>query len=285
MDLCEEFRVEEKIYKLLHRRKYIGFPRFLRSGVDNFNRGYLAIEVLGPSLKKILHHQKHRISPQTSLQLGIQLTYLCENGRHIQNERQSTFMGNFVFSSVYQMLGHSPSRKDDLLSIFYLLLYFKDGKLPWVIKQNDGKIKTMSFDQVRKAKQDFHSEIKMKSQTCLIRCLIKYCDKLQFEEKPRYDIIIKNLLTQLNSLNTIKEQWAMDWTKLTSNWCNRMVEFSEQFKYFENPISQKMKKISGESSNGGRNFSILQERVQYFLEQNSNEFFFGTLSQHTFIKQ
>ncbi|CDW85835.1 casein kinase i isoform beta [Stylonychia lemnae] len=176
---------------------FIGFPRFLSSGIDNFRRGYLAIEVLGPSLNKILQHSKQRMSTQTILQLGIQLvsiirqlhkigfvhrdlkpdnillrsfdysspesslislidfsaseSYLSENGRHVQNERQSTFKG--------------PSRKDDLLSIFYLLLYLKDGQLPWVIKQRDGKIKKMSFDQVTKAKQDFHSLIKMKSQT------------------------------------------------------------------------------------------------------------------------
>ncbi|CDW86969.1 isoform 2 of casein kinase i isoform delta [Stylonychia lemnae] len=108
-------------------------------------------------------------SPESSLisliDFSASQSYLCENGQHVQNERQSTFNGNFVFSSIYQMLGHSPSRKDDLLSIFYLLLYLKDGSLPWVIKQGDGKIKQMSFDQVRKAKQDFHSLIKMKSQT------------------------------------------------------------------------------------------------------------------------
>ncbi|CDW81237.1 ck1 family protein kinase [Stylonychia lemnae] len=218
------------------------FPKYISSGYGKDNKSYLAIEVLGPSLKKLLHHSKHGVSlqtinlikklhqigfvhrdikpdnilirsfdlqsPESSLFALIDFsaseTYIGENNKHIKNERQKRFNGNFAFSSVYQMLGHSPSRKDDLLSIFYLLLFLKEGQLPWTVKQQDGTYK-----------------------------------KQTFEQKPDYNQILDSLYNQLLRIKINKHLWVMDWTKFTVNWVKKFKEFEILFQKFDNNLERK----------------------------------------------
>ena len=47
--------------------------------------------------------------------------------------KKETFHGNVVFSSLNQLKFHATSRRDDLISLFYLLIYLlKQGNMPGV---------------------------------------------------------------------------------------------------------------------------------------------------------
>ena len=51
--------------------------------------------------------------------------------KHIPKQEVQTFKGNIIFSSLSQMKFLSTSRRDDLRSLIYLLIYcFKDEKIP-----------------------------------------------------------------------------------------------------------------------------------------------------------
>jgi serine/threonine protein kinase len=54
-----------------------------------------------------------------------------KTGWHIAKKELSEFRGNIEFSSLNQMNFESPSRRDDLISLFYLLLcILNDFKYP-----------------------------------------------------------------------------------------------------------------------------------------------------------
>ena len=53
------------------------------------------------------------------------------NDEHIQFKKATHFTGNWNFSSINTLKGNSISRRDDLESIGYILIFFLKGNLPW----------------------------------------------------------------------------------------------------------------------------------------------------------
>lgn len=68
------------------------------------------------------------------IDFGFATRYLEEdNESHVKKTTLDSFRGNLVFSSMNQLKFHTTSRRDDLISLFYLMVYmFKQGQLPGV---------------------------------------------------------------------------------------------------------------------------------------------------------
>ena len=78
--------------------------------------------------------------------------YLDAKGNHILPHTASTFKGNIAFSSVYTMGFQSPSRRDDLISLAYMLIYLVQGRLS-ILGNFENLSESDSFKCVFKAKQ------------------------------------------------------------------------------------------------------------------------------------
>lgn len=63
------------------------------------------------------------------------LEHISENSKNT-SERYT----NMEFSSENFHLGNTPSRKDDIISLLYLLAYFQKGELPWSKYLKDPKL-------------------------------------------------------------------------------------------------------------------------------------------------
>lgn len=55
--------------------------------------------------------------------------YVISLGRPFRNDK--TFMGTPRYASLAAHLGYEIARKDDLESLFFVILYFLRGSLPW----------------------------------------------------------------------------------------------------------------------------------------------------------
>ena len=66
------------------------------------------------------------------IDFGFATPYVEADGQtHIQKQRLGTYRGNIIFSSLNQLKFYSTSRRDDLISLFYLLIYMlKGGEMP-----------------------------------------------------------------------------------------------------------------------------------------------------------
>lgn len=58
---------------------------------------------------------------------GMSTRYLDSQGQHLKDEVQGQFIGNIALASVHSMEFHRTSRRDDFISLCYLLILMLDG--------------------------------------------------------------------------------------------------------------------------------------------------------------
>ena len=129
------------------------------------------------------------------IDFGLATPYLLPNGEHIPFGPKD-FQGNLAFSSKNAFNETTLSRRDDLISLFYMLIYLATGKIPFVSK-------TIALDnQVGRIKR---LKNKMSALAVCMLCDTEYLTKfgenifaLEFNEKPDYNylrfLLTKNLL-------------------------------------------------------------------------------------------
>ena len=66
------------------------------------------------------------------IDFGLTATFHDEEGKHIVKKYIRNFSGNFLFASLNSSRGFNKSRRDDIESLFYILIYMlNDEYLPW----------------------------------------------------------------------------------------------------------------------------------------------------------
>lgn len=149
------------------------------------------------------------------MDFGLSKKYI-NNGKHIEESKINSVIGTPRYVSINVHNGIEPSRRDDLESICYMLIYFIKGKLPWQdIKTN--KQEQHNEDFKKNTKQNKYSkigEIKSNISTTdltidLPSCFKKsldYIKQLSFEETPDYEYI-KSLFQNTLNKNTKNTQF------------------------------------------------------------------------------
>lgn len=66
------------------------------------------------------------------IDFGLSVQYLDENGKHVkQLKNYSSVVGTALFASINAHRGNELSRRDDIESLVYTLIYLVTGTLPW----------------------------------------------------------------------------------------------------------------------------------------------------------
>ena len=69
---------------------------------------------------------------------NISKNFMDSNDRHVEKKCLKVFTGNFMFASLNSCRGNNKSRRDDIESAFYLILYLLNKNyLPWQDISND----------------------------------------------------------------------------------------------------------------------------------------------------
>ena len=79
-----------------------------------------------------LPHSKQSLYKVRLIDFGMSTKYLKEDGTHAPKKKVQIFKGNLVFSSKNMFNMISTSRRDDLISLCYLMLYLVNGDLPYL---------------------------------------------------------------------------------------------------------------------------------------------------------
>ena len=115
---------------------------------------------------------------------------------HKKPKENQGHKGTIDFCSINSHMGLSLSRRDDLESLAYCLIYLYLGKLPWTSSRSIGNSK----ENILNAKIEFSSICKqLKNIDKNLVKILDYVSKLQFEEKPNYQYI-KELIKGIDKI-------------------------------------------------------------------------------------
>ena len=162
------------------------------------------------------------------IDFGISRKYRSSRtGKHIKFSLTGKLFGTVRYVSFNGSRGVQQSRRDDLESIGYMLLYIKKGKLPWQsinLKDCDRKQKYM---QMLYLKKNITPEFLCKDLPPEFAEYIKYCKNLNFEQDPNYEYLrnlFKSVLEKIHERNDLNFSW------------NKKIFFNK--KNFEKEINQ-----------------------------------------------
>ena len=131
-------------------------------------------------------------------------------GRHIQFKNLKKACGSMRYLSINGNMGLELSRRDDLESFGYMLIYISKDNLPWISAEKLKLEKGQIIQEIYKLKRFYTPE-----KLCIdlpeeFREYIKYVRKLEFEEKPDYNYL-KGLFISVLSRNELKNDLCFSW--------------------------------------------------------------------------
>lgn len=130
------------------------------------------------------------------------------SGRHIPYIEGKNLTGTARYASINTHLGIEQSRRDDMESLGFVLMYFLRGSLPWQgLKANTKKQK---YQRILERKQASHPEILCRGYPNEFRDYFAHCSALGFEDRPDYRYL-KRILKELFEKQGYEDDGLYDW--------------------------------------------------------------------------
>eukprot|EP00727_Mastigamoeba_balamuthi_P001058 m51a1_g1095 putative casein kinase i isoform delta-like (739) ;mRNA; f:73387-78343 len=134
--------------------------------------------------------------------------------QHIQYRENKSLTGTARYASINTHLGIEQSRRDDLESLAYVLIYFYRGCLPWQGLKADNK--RQKYERISEKKLATTVEQLCKGFPPEFATFLTYCKSLHFEDKPDY-AYLRKLLRNLFIKEGYKYDGLYDWTMVHLN--------------------------------------------------------------------
>lgn len=133
------------------------------------------------------------------IDFGLSRFYL-KNNKHIENNHKQNMVGTVRYASTFIHEGNTYSRRDDIISIIYVIIYLLKGKLPW--QGITSKIKNIENknEMIYKLKKNTnYAKLCEGLKNYLeFEILLSRILNLSYYQIPDYDFIIKTLKSLIN---------------------------------------------------------------------------------------
>ncbi|KAL8160883.1 hypothetical protein V2J09_012372 [Rumex salicifolius] len=131
--------------------------------------------------------------------------------QHIPYRENKNLTGTARYASTNTHLGIEQSRRDDLESLGYVLMYFLRGSLPWQgLKAGNKKQK---YDKISEKKVSTSVEALCRGFPPEFASYFHYCRSLRFDDKPDYGYL-KRIFRDLFIREGFQFDYVFDWTIL-----------------------------------------------------------------------
>ena len=163
------------------------------------------------------------------IDFGISKKYRSDRTKkHIQFNITKTMCGTARYASMNALSGLQLSRRDDLESLSYMILYFLTKKLPW--QGITAKSLATRYKKIYEKKSELEKWDKFLSLPIQIQNFIKYCRNLGFSEDPNYKLM-KNFFYDLMKQNEFVDDKNFSWIDDKSILGSKLPELFPRKKY------------------------------------------------------
>ncbi|CAL8091167.1 unnamed protein product [Orchesella dallaii] len=130
---------------------------------------------------------------------------------HIPYREDKNLTGTARYASINAHIGIEQSRRDDMESLGYVLMYLLRGVLPW--QGLKAATKKQKYEKISEKKMGTPVELLCKGYPAEFTMYLNYCRGLRFEEVPDY-IYLRQLFRILFRTLTYNYDYGFDWTLL-----------------------------------------------------------------------
>lgn len=151
------------------------------------------------------------------IDFGLSKKFLKETGEHIETQKGVGLVGTPRYTSINSHLGLQQSRRDDLESLGYILVYFLKGKLPWMnihVQKSAMLNSEIKNTVILKKKQGTTLEALCENLPIEFLEYFSYVKKLKFDETPDYQMLIRKFRGLLKDQ---KEAHLFEWESVKFN--------------------------------------------------------------------
>ncbi|XP_023216138.1 casein kinase I-like [Centruroides sculpturatus] len=143
------------------------------------------------------------------IDFGLAKPYVLKR-RHIPYREDRNLTGTACYVSINTHLGIEQSRRDDMESIGYVLMYFNRGNLPW--QGLAAATKKQKYEKISERKMSIPVEVLCEGFPAEFATYLNYCRGLRFDETPNYTYLRQLFSNLLRTLN-YEYDCVFDWKK------------------------------------------------------------------------
>jgi serine/threonine protein kinase len=145
-----------------------------------------------------------------TIDFGLSYEYIdSSTKKHIPQIRTQLFLGTERYASVNVHKGYNHSRRDDIISIMYVLVYFAQGYLPWQGLQTS-RGKSHRREVYRCMRDKGRPKMLCKALPSCFKRTLRDALRLKFEEEPKYDQYIADFSNAMLNRNMTRDH-RYDW--------------------------------------------------------------------------
>ena len=146
------------------------------------------------------------------IDFGLSKKYKDSKGDHILYKEGKSILGTVRYVSIYTHLGIEQSRRDDIESLGYILIYLSKGILPW--QGLKAKTQKERYKLIMNKKIENKPEILCQGLPDAFCQFFEYARGIQFNEKPDYPYLKGLFIRTLSKINYQNDS-IFDWCKHT----------------------------------------------------------------------
>ena len=184
--------------------------------------------------------------------------------------KKKKLTGTARYASIHALEAYEQSRRDDLESIGYVLMYFLRGNLPW--QGLKVRSKENRYKKILEKKRETSSEELCKDFPHEFFEYVDYTRNLEYEQDPDYDFLRKKFQDVLKGLNE-ELDYIYDWTTSTDlkKRVNKKDEENDENESGENDIKKEENDLESNKNDQMDRIATREIKRKTTIENNTKE--------------